>query len=70
MASFIAAWLGDAEYLHAWERLLLPVAREWAPDLVIVSAGFDAARGDPLGGCDVTPMGFARLTGKCAQICR
>ena len=46
MASFIAAWLGGGEYLHAWERLLLPVAREWAPALVIVSAGFDAARYD------------------------
>lgn len=32
------------------------------PDLVIVSAGFDAARGDPIGGCDVTPEGYAHLT--------
>ena len=53
------AWNGgcggmdDADYLLAWEHVLLPAARNW-PDLVIVSAGFDAARGDPLGGCDIT----------------
>ncbi|KAG9055863.1 Histone deacetylase hda1 [Serendipita sp. 407] len=35
---------------------------EFAPDLVIISAGFDAARGDDLGGCDVTPGGYAHMT--------
>ncbi|XP_048450003.1 histone deacetylase 6-like, partial [Rhincodon typus] len=32
------------------------------PDLVLVSAGFDAARGDPLGGCEVTPECYAHMT--------
>ena len=31
-------------------------------DLIIVSCGFDSARGDPLGGFDVTPLGYAHLT--------
>jgi zinc transporter ZupT len=42
--------LGDWEYVQVWERLLLPVARAFQPDVVVISAGFDAALGDPLGG--------------------
>ncbi|KAG2317650.1 hypothetical protein Bca4012_068555 [Brassica carinata] len=37
-------------------------ASEFSPDLVIVSAGFDAAIGDPLGCCDVAPAGYSRMT--------
>ena len=37
--------MGDDEYLVVWEKLLMPVATEFGPDLVIVSAGFDAAQG-------------------------
>ncbi|KAM6143529.1 protein deacetylase HDAC6 [Erethizon dorsatum] len=54
--------VGDAEYLAAWHRLVLPIAYEFNPELVLVSAGFDAARGDPLGGCQVSPEGYAHLT--------
>jgi hypothetical protein len=53
---------GDAEYLAAFEQLVMPIARAYAPELVLVSAGFDAARGDPLGECDVTPRGYAAMT--------
>lgn len=35
---------------------------QFNPGLVLVSAGFDAARGDPLGGYNVTPEGYAHLT--------
>ncbi|XP_055453462.1 histone deacetylase 6 isoform X1 [Psammomys obesus] len=54
--------MGDADYLTAWHRLILPIAYEFNPELVLVSAGFDAAQGDPLGGCQVTPEGYAHLT--------
>ncbi|XP_008840774.1 histone deacetylase 6 [Nannospalax galili] len=54
--------MGDADYLAAWHRLVLPIAYEFNPELVLVSAGFDAAQGDPLGGCQVTPEGYAHLT--------
>ncbi|XP_057574291.1 histone deacetylase 6 isoform X2 [Hippopotamus amphibius kiboko] len=54
--------IGDADYLAAWHRLVLPVAYEFNPELVLVSAGFDAARGDPLGGYQVSPEGYAHLT--------
>jgi len=53
--------MGDEEYAAVWEQLLLPVAREFDPDLVLVSAGFDAAQGD-MGECCLTPQGFAYLT--------
>ncbi|XP_024435840.2 histone deacetylase 6 isoform X1 [Desmodus rotundus] len=54
--------VGDSEYLAAWHRLVLPIAYEFNPELVLVSAGFDAAWGDPLGGCQLSPEGYAHLT--------
>lgn len=33
---------GDADYVAAWDHILLPVAKEFKPDIIIVSAGFDA----------------------------
>jgi acetoin utilization deacetylase AcuC-like enzyme len=56
------AGCGDAEYLAAFDRILLPIAGDFGPDLVLVSAGFDAADGDPLGGMLLTPAGYAQLT--------
>uniref|UniRef100_A0A8C5Q0G5 Protein deacetylase HDAC6 n=1 Tax=Leptobrachium leishanense TaxID=445787 RepID=A0A8C5Q0G5_9ANUR len=54
--------MGDTEYLMAFHRVVMPIAYEFNPQLVLVSAGFDAARGDPLGGCRVTPEGYAHMT--------
>jgi histone deacetylase 6 len=54
--------MGDADYAAAWERVLLPLAAAFRPQLILVSAGFDAGRGDPYGDCDLTPAGFAELT--------
>ncbi|XP_046578359.1 LOW QUALITY PROTEIN: histone deacetylase 6-like [Haliotis rubra] len=54
--------MGDSEYISAFQQIIMPVAYEFAPDLVLVSAGFDAARGDPLGGYDITPAGYAHMT--------
>ncbi|KAL4226056.1 Histone deacetylase domain [Mactra antiquata] len=53
---------GDAEYLAAFQQIIMPIAYEFAPDLVLISAGFDAAIGDPLGGCKVTPAGYGHMT--------
>lgn len=54
--------MADSEYLAAFQQVILPVAYEFAPDLVLVSAGYDAAFGDHLGGCRVTPAGFGQMT--------
>ena len=53
---------GDEELGKAFETRIIPVARDYAPDLVIVSAGFDAHRLDPLGGMEVTDAGFAQIS--------
>ena len=53
---------GDEEYLALFERILRPIALEFEPGLILVSAGFDIYENDPLGGMGVTPEGFARLT--------
>ncbi|XP_057722626.1 histone deacetylase 5 [Arachis stenosperma] len=55
---------GDADYFAVWDHILLPVAKEFNPDMIIVSAGFDAAIGDPLGGCRVSPFGYSVLLKK------
>ncbi|XP_062539549.1 histone deacetylase 6 isoform X1 [Armigeres subalbatus] len=54
--------MGDQEYLAAFQQVILPVAYEFDPELVLVSAGFDAAIGDPLGGCKVTPEAYGYFT--------
>ncbi|KAI4343955.1 hypothetical protein L6164_011241 [Bauhinia variegata] len=55
---------GDADYFAVWDHILLPVTREFNPDIILVSAGFDAAVGDPLGGCCVTPYGYSVMLKK------
>ncbi|KAM0756106.1 Arginase/deacetylase [Meredithblackwellia eburnea MCA 4105] len=52
----------DADYIYAFQQVVMPIAYEFAPDFVIVSAGYDAAKGDELGQMDVTPAGFAHMT--------
>ncbi|TVU41527.1 hypothetical protein EJB05_15055, partial [Eragrostis curvula] len=54
--------VGDNDYIFAFKHVVLPIAAEFAPDITIISAGFDAARGDPLGCCDVTPAGYSMMT--------
>lgn len=54
--------MGDTEYMAAFTQIVLPIAYEYNPDLVIVSAGFDACVHDPLGGCKVTPECYGRMS--------
>jgi acetoin utilization deacetylase AcuC-like enzyme len=54
---------GDAEYLKAFEEILLPAADRFKPDFVLISAGFDAHEGDPITNLNVTTEGFGRMTG-------
>jgi len=54
--------MGDSEYIYAFQEVVMPIAMEFDPDLVIISAGFDAAEGDVLGGCHVTPACYAHMT--------
>ncbi|XP_037535156.1 histone deacetylase 7 [Nematolebias whitei] len=56
--------MGDAEYLAAFRAVVMPIAHEFSPDVVLVSAGFDAVEGHPstLGGYKVTAKCFGFLT--------
>ncbi|XP_010341641.1 polyamine deacetylase HDAC10 isoform X1 [Saimiri boliviensis] len=54
--------MGNADYVAAFLHLLLPLAFEFDPELVLVSAGFDSAIGDPEGQMQATPACFAHLT--------
>ena len=56
------AGCGDAEYLGAFLRLLVPVARHFGPEMILVSCGFDAHRDDPLASMQVSAGGFLALT--------
>ena len=55
---------GDQEYLHIWEKVLLPICQAIKPALIVISAGFDASVGhlDSLGDMEVTPPCYGLLT--------
>ncbi len=42
--------MGNGDYMAAFNHVIVPIAHEYSPDLIIVSAGFDASAGDPIGG--------------------
>ena len=59
---------GDVEIIRAFQESLVPRALEFAPQLVLISAGFDAHRDDPMAGLQVTERGYAALTDIVMQI--
>jgi acetoin utilization deacetylase AcuC-like enzyme len=60
---------GDAGYTSLVEHVVAPLARSFEPDLVLVSAGFDAHVADPLASCRVTEAGFATMTASLRRVC-
>jgi acetoin utilization deacetylase AcuC-like enzyme len=58
----------DAEYAAIFDELLEPIADAYRPDLMLVSAGFDAHRDDPLGGMGVSAEGFGALCQRVRDI--
>ena len=57
----------DADYLHVFGALVRPVLEQFEPELIVVSAGFDAHERDPLAGMRLSAGGFGALTGElCA----
>jgi acetoin utilization deacetylase AcuC-like enzyme len=59
---------GDAVYASAFERVLLPVLEAYAPELVLVSAGFDAAARDPLAQMELTPEAYGWMARAIARV--
>jgi acetoin utilization deacetylase AcuC-like enzyme len=57
----LPAGCGDAEYLALFDAIVVPVLLEFRPEMVLVSAGFDAHASDPLAGMRVSTRGFAGM---------
>jgi len=64
----LPATFGDSEYLRVLDDLLLPIARRFQPDFILISAGFDSHYRDPLGGMRVTEAGFAAMTRRLLRL--
>jgi acetoin utilization deacetylase AcuC-like enzyme len=64
----LPAGTGDEVYAEAIQGRILPALRRFAPDALVLSAGFDAWRADPLGGMRVTEEGFRSWGDWCAQL--
>jgi acetoin utilization deacetylase AcuC-like enzyme len=64
----MSAGSGDEEYLRAFDHTVAPALERFVPDLVIVSAGFDAHEEDPLAGMRVTAGGFRELARRTAAM--
>jgi acetoin utilization deacetylase AcuC-like enzyme len=64
----LSADSGDEEYQRAFDHLVEPAVRAFAPDLVLVSAGFDAHEEDPLASMRVTENGFRELARRSAAL--
>jgi acetoin utilization deacetylase AcuC-like enzyme len=58
----------DEDYQVAFSHVVIPVLREFEPDLLIVSAGFDAHEHDPLGGMRLTTAAFAAMTSELRAV--
>jgi acetoin utilization deacetylase AcuC-like enzyme len=61
----LAAGSGDDEYLDAFERVVEPALARFEPELLLVSAGFDAHEDDPLAEMNVTADGFREMAKRC-----
>jgi acetoin utilization deacetylase AcuC-like enzyme len=64
----LQAGSGDDVYLETVERIVAPAISAFEPELLLVSAGFDAAAGDLLGGMRVTERGFAEMTRRVTSL--
>jgi acetoin utilization deacetylase AcuC-like enzyme len=65
----VPAGSGDAVYVSLVADVAVPLARAFAPELVLISAGFDAHVDDPLASCRVTEDGFAAMTAAVVGVC-
>lgn len=64
----VAPGSGNERYAALVSEVVGPVARRWRPELILVSAGYDAHRADPLAQCVVDEAGFAAVTSQVRQI--
>ncbi len=58
----LPGYQGDGDYATIFDDIVLPVGREYKPDLILISCGFDIYKDDPLGAMELSAAGFAYLT--------
>ncbi len=66
----MAAGSTMADYLPQFKNKVMPFLRQFAPDLLIVSAGYDANQDDPLAGINLLPEDYGVFTTECLQLTR
>jgi acetoin utilization deacetylase AcuC-like enzyme len=64
----LSAGCGDDVYVAAFEQIVEPAVADFEPELVLVSAGFDAHADDPIAFMEVTGDGFRELSRRCAAM--
>jgi acetoin utilization deacetylase AcuC-like enzyme len=64
----LPAGCADAEYMQVFQDIVVPAAEKFKPEWVLVSAGFDPHRRDPLGGMGVSEQGFAAMAQKLVAV--
>jgi acetoin utilization deacetylase AcuC-like enzyme len=64
----LTAGAGDRAYTDTVDQIILPAAEAFRPQLVLISAGFDAHANDPLGGMQVTAVGFGTIASRVVHI--
>lgn len=57
----LSAGMNDDDYRYCFQSMLAPITRQFQPELILLSAGYDAHQRDPLGGMNLTTAGFAGL---------
>lgn len=64
----LPAGTGDRGYVKAWDSIVTPIALEYSPDLIMLSAGYDAHQFDPLGQQQISTAGYYLLANRLTQM--
>lgn len=64
----LPAGTGDRGYLAAWDAIVKPVCMEYQPELILLSAGYDAHSADPLGQQQISTQGYFLLSGRLVEL--
>jgi len=59
---------GKDQYFDAFDKQVMPFLKAWQPEILLISAGFDASQNDPLGGMQLLPEHFAEFTRYCLDL--
>lgn len=60
-------FVGDEIYVFIFERFIFPILKDWNPEIIIISSGFDCMKNDPLGGQDVTKGSLGHILSRMKE---